>query len=210
MKVSLCRMTLVGALAVGALAVGLANFITLGQAFSAPIVVPIDAADPEDGSRWTGVRLASADQRAYLYLYCDSDNTNPRMLFVHGSEISAPTKPIVVDFLIDGVTSFEHYFTVSSNPRAALYFVKTAEMYEPRFGTAPPVFDDQTRSINPRYIAWTDNIYNQVMADLFFGKELDLNLKDASGASHAYHFNLVQLAENIGRIGGCYEPPQIY
>ena len=175
-----------------------------------PVLIPLDVEDPEDGSRWTGLRLAAEGGRAYLFLFCDSDNTNPRILFAHGSGIDDPTKPVGIRITIDEAEPFTHYFTVTNNSRAAMYFVRTAEMYRSRFGTAPPVFNAQTRAINPLYVAWTDNIYNQVTADLFFGEILDMRFTDAAGAEHAYRFNLVRLAENIGRLAGCYEAPQVY
>lgn len=175
-----------------------------------PVLVAVDGEDPEDGSRLVGVRLTSEDGKGYLFFLCDSDNTNPRVIFGHGSEIHAPTKPIGFDISFDGGESQRHYFTVLKSKRTAVFFVRTAEMYHDRFGTSPPVFDERTRAVNPGYINWTDNIYNQLTADFFFSKVASLRFTDGSDDSHAYVFQLVRLAENIARLQSCYEAPRVY
>ena len=83
-------------------------------------------------------------------------------------------------------------------------------MYEDRFGKSPEVFNERTRAVNPDYIDWTDNIYNQLIADFFFGKHAIVQFKDVSGQSHLYKFQLALLAENIGRLQTCYEAPRVY
>ncbi|WP_420420071.1 hypothetical protein [Pacificispira sp.] len=180
------------------------------QSTAQPVIVPVDGSDPEDGSRLTGVRLTSENGKAFLFFLCDSDNTNPRIIFGHGQDIHKPTKPIGFDIAIDGTESQRHYFTVLKNSRSAVFFVRTAEMYHDRFGESPPVFNEQTRSVNRQYIAWTDNIYNRVTADLFFGKLALLRFTDGANKPHAYVFHLQRLAENIGRLESCYEAPWVY
>lgn len=175
-----------------------------------PVLVPVDGEDPEDGSRLIGVRLTSEDGKAFLFFLCDSDNTNPRIIFGHGAVIHEPTKPIGFDLSLDGGPGQRHYFTVANNRRSAVFFVRTAEMYHPRFGDSPPVFDETTRAVNRGYIDWTDNIYNQLTADFFFSKVAALTFTDGSDNVHGYVFQLVQLAENIGRLQSCYEAPRIY
>lgn len=175
-----------------------------------PIVVPVDGKDPQDGSHLTGVRLSSENGKGFLFFLCDSDNTNPRIIFGHGQEIHKPTKPIGFDISIDGNESQRHYFTVLKNGKSAVFFVRTAEMYHGRFGESPPVFDEATRAVNREYIAWTDNIYNQLTADLFFGNVASLRFTDGADSRHAYVFQLKRLAENIGRLEGCYEAPWVY
>lgn len=175
-----------------------------------PLLVPVDGEDPQDGSRLKGVRLASENREAFLFLLCDSDNTNPRIIFGHGEKIHDPTKPIGFDISIDGADSQRHYFTVLKNGRTAVFFVRTAAMYHDRFGDSPPVFNEQTRAVNKAYIEWTDNIYNQLTADLFFGGVAALRFTDGAGGRHAYVFQLKRLAENIGRLESCYEAPWVY
>lgn len=185
--------------------------VTAPPAFAQqPVVVPVDGKDPLDGSQLTGVRLTSEGGKAFLFFLCDSDNTNPRIIFGHGQEIHAPTKPIGFDISIDGNDSQRHYFTVLKNRKSAVFFVRTAAMYHDRFGESPPVFDETSKAVNRQYIAWTDNIYNQVTADLFFGNIASLRFTDGSDKRHAYIFQLKRLAENIGRLESCYEAPWVY
>jgi hypothetical protein len=182
----------------------------LAVAQGQPVLVPVDGKDPVDGSQLVGVRLAAEDEKAFLFFLCDSDNTNPRVIFGHGAEINKPTKPMAFDVTIDGGETRRHYFAVLPNMRSALFFARTAQMYEDRFGTSPEVFNEQTRAVNPEYIAWTDNIYNQLIADFFFGKHAIIQFTDVSGQSYLYKFQLALLAENIARLQTCYEAPRVY
>jgi hypothetical protein len=176
---------------------------------STPVIVPVDGEDPQDGSRLTGVRLTSEDGGAYLFFLCDSDNTNPRIIFGHGSALDRSTRPVGFTVTFDGGESTEHFFTVLQNPRTAVFFVRTAEMYHGRFGESPPVFDKQTRAVNPDYIAWTDNVYNQITTDFFFAETAALRFTDADGTRHAYVFRLKRLPETIGRLESCLESPRV-
>lgn len=185
-------------------------FILPAAAQSVPVLVPVDGKDPVDGSQLTGVRLADETRRAFLFFLCDADNTNPRIIFGHGSDLHAPTKPLGFDVEIEGMEPQRHYFAILPNKRSGVFFVRTAAMYEPRFGTSPPVFDETSRAVNKEYILWTDNIYNQVTADFFFGKVASLFFTDGFGESHGYTFQLALLAENIGRLADCYEAPRLY
>jgi hypothetical protein len=188
-------------------------FLTFGapaavaQGTEAPLAVPLNTKDPEDGTAIRGVRLASEDRQAFLFIWCDADNTNPRIIFTHGRDLDESTKPIGFDVTIDGVT-FRHYFTVMKNTKAAMYFVRTAEMYHDRFGVSPEVFDPKTRAVNPLYIEWTDNIYNQVTDDLFFGERGRFDFTDGAGAAFSYTFPLLPLAGHIARLRDCYEAPR--
>ncbi|NMM45545.1 hypothetical protein HH303_13705 [Rhodospirillaceae bacterium KN72] len=189
--------------------------IPVSEAFAetaqtAPVVVRVDGKDPEDGSHLTGVRVASEDSKAFLFLMCDSDNTNPRIVFGHGKVLNKHTKPIGFDISIDGRPVERHYFAVLRNQKSAVFFVRTAEMYEDRFGKSPNVFNESSRAVNPAYIAWTDNIYNKLTADLFFGKVAALRFTDGEGEKFTYVFRLVQLAEHITQLKACYEAPRVY
>lgn len=172
-----------------------------------PVLVPVDTADPVDGTHIVGVRLASTDRQAFLFIWCDADNTNPRIIFTHGRELDAPTKPVGFDVTIDEV-EHRHYFTVMKNTKAGMFFVRTAKMYHDRFGKSPEVFDPETRAVNPLYIDWTDNIYNQVTDDLFFGEQATFTFTDAAGDGYSYVFPLVPLSAHIGRLRDCYEAPR--
>ncbi|MAL74100.1 MAG: hypothetical protein CMM62_03920 [Rhodospirillaceae bacterium] len=197
-----------------ALLAGVACLLSYGAgpavAQSQQVLVPVDGKDPVDGSQLIGVRLTAEDGKAFLFFLCDGDNTNPRVIFGHGAEINKPTKPMAFDVTIDGGETRRHYFAVLPNTRSALFFARTAQMYEDRFGTSPEVFNEQTRAVNPDYIAWTDNIYNQLIADFFFGRRATVQFTDVSGQSHIYSFQLALLAENIGRLQTCYEAPRVY
>ncbi|MEQ8443804.1 MAG: hypothetical protein RIM33_06970 [Alphaproteobacteria bacterium] len=175
-----------------------------------PLLVEIDVEDPFDGSHWTGVRLASENRQAFLFLFCDDDNTNPRIVFAHGQAIHDPTKPIGYEIAVDGAESETHYFTVLPNRNSAVFFVRTAQMYEDRFGTSPPVFNEQTRAVNPQYIAWTDNIYNHLTQKLFFGEIASFRFTDGNSQPHGYSFRLLPLSDHIGRLRDCYEPPWVF
>lgn len=185
-------------------------FAQTSQSPAPQIVVPVDGKDPVDGSRLFGVRLAAESGKAFLFFLCDSDNTNPRIIFGHGEEIHAPTKPVGFEFTIDDAPPFKHYFAVLPNKRSAIFFVRTAAMYEDRFGVSPKVFDEASRAVNQNYIDWTNNVYNQVTADLMFGTLASVHFVDGAGNEHDYVFHLVQLAEQIGRLKSCYESPWVY
>jgi|GEM_PF-819133 len=174
-----------------------------------PLLVELNVEDPFDGSQWTGVRLASENRDAFLFLFCDDDNTNPRIVFAHGQDIHDPTKPIGFDISVDGAESERHFFTVLPNRNSAVFFVRTAEMYEGQFGRSPPVFNEQN-AVNAEYIAWTDNIYNYLTQRLFFGEIGALRFTDGSDQPHGYSFALLPLSDHIGRLRDCYEPPWIY
>ena len=174
-----------------------------------PLLVELDVEDPFDGSHWTGVRLASENRDAFLFLFCDDDNTNPRIVFAHGQDIHDPTKPIGFDISVDGAESERHFFTVLPNRNSAVFFVRTAEMYESQFGQSPPVFNEQN-AVNAQYIAWTDNIYNYLTQRLFFGEIGAVRFTDGSDQPHGYSFALLPLSDHIGRLRDCYEPPWIY
>jgi len=174
-----------------------------------PLLVELNVEDPFDGSQWTGVRLASENRDAFLFLFCDDDNTNPRIVFAHGQDIHDPTKPIGFDISVDGAESERHFFTVLPNRNSAVFFVRTAEMYEGQFGRSPPVFNEQN-AVNAEYIAWTDNIYNYLTQRLFFGEIGAVRFTDGSDQPHGYSFALLPLSDHIGRLRDCYEPPWIY